>query len=132
MGSLTTSRKATVFPHLTLIADACRLIVKQDKYRSARVFDFFERNKCKVSAVGLAPERLGNWHCPISLLPQGVQLVAGDKRSAITGAQIIKTHPERMPAAICLASLQDAKIDFCLPVVFAALDHRLHAGIPPG
>ena len=29
-----------------------------------------------------------------------------------------------MPAAICRASFQDAKIDFCLPVVFVALDHR--------
>ena len=37
-------------------------------------------------------------------LPQGVQLVAGDKRSAITGAPVIETHPERMPAVLCLAS----------------------------
>ena len=40
------------------------------------------------------------------VIPKGFELVAGDKRSAITGAQTIERHPERMPAAVCLASLR--------------------------
>ena len=31
-------------------------------------------------------------------IPEGFQDVAGDKRSAITGAQGFESHPERMPA----------------------------------
>ena len=38
------------------------------------------------------------------VIPKGFELVAGDKRSAITGAPVIETHPERMPAVLCLAS----------------------------
>ena len=36
--------------------------------------------------------------------PKGMQLVAGDKQSAITGTQVLETHPETMPAAVCLTS----------------------------
>ena len=44
------------------------------------------------------------------VIPKGFELVAGDKRSAITGVQITVTHPEGMPAPVCLASLRDAMI----------------------
>ena len=44
-----------------------------------------------------------------------MQLVAGDKQSAITGTQVLETHPETMPAAVCLASLRTEGPALCQP-----------------
>ncbi len=73
-----------------------------------------------------------NYYAQLIFIPEGFQLVAGDKRSAITGVLCIESHPERMSAQFRLASRWDAEIGCRLPVVFASLDHRLPALIPSG
>ena len=44
-----------------------------------------------------------------------MQLVAGDKQSVITGTQVLETHPETMPAAVCLTSLRTEGPALCQP-----------------